>query len=108
MIPQASPPAAPIAGARGLFYVRAAALGWFVVSSLVWMFLGSLFSSSYEDWFRASALLWLILDAALIAAIVPFAKGRQGGPAETVARAFLILSAVGLALTLIQSLPELG
>src|SRR6185436_9769110 len=94
-----------VRGARALFAVRAAALGWFVLSTILWSLpLGD----HFELWLRAGAVAWLILGAAELAAVVPFSDGRKGTAAESPARALLMLLAVGFLLQVLQAIPELG
>src|SRR5438132_6604185 len=92
-------------GARGLFAVRAAALGWYILSTFIWLLP---IGDRFELWFRVSAGLWLAFGAAELVAVVPFSQGRQGTTAESPARALLMLLAVGFLLSVVQDLPELG
>src|SRR5689334_23350287 len=94
-----------VKGARGLFGVRAAMLGWYVLSTIMWSLP---LQSHFDLWFKASAVVWLGLAVAELVVIVPFSQGRQGTPAESPARAALIMVAVSLLLQLFQDLPELG
>jgi hypothetical protein len=58
--------------------------------------------------FKLGTILWLALAVAELAVAVPFSQGREGTPAESPARALLILLALSLIFSIVQDLPELG
>jgi hypothetical protein len=95
----------PVPGARGLFAVRAASLGWYLLSLLIFALpLGE----RWQLWLQVTGVVWLMLGAAELAAAVPFSQGRQGTRAETAARALLIALAIAFIFSVIQELPLLG
>src|SRR4051812_22077914 len=96
-----------VPGVRGLFIVRAAALGFYLLSTLQWLILPRL-GTSLELWFKVTAALWLLIDGAELAVAVPFSRGRQGTAAEATARALVMLLAVSLFASAVQALPQLG
>lgn len=99
-----------VEGARGLFTLRIIELGWFVFSTLAFMLEDSLSfgSEAILSFSRVSSGVWLLLSIAMLALVIPFARGRRGTAAAGVAQAVVVLTAINLVVDLVQMLPVVG
>src|SRR5258707_1166100 len=101
-----------VPGARGLLNLRIVQLVWMVASSLFYLVApqvnAAFGSDSFEAFNRVNTALSLLLGVATLVLMLPFARGRRGGAAGDLAYAVVVLVALGLAVDLLLSLPELG
>ncbi len=101
----------PEAGVRGLFYLKLAGVGWFVLSTLFWSLL--IWRSSFElrtisTAFGISSFIWLGLGVGEVALLWTFSQGRSGTAAESLSRAAFYFALIVVSADLLSLIPELG